>query len=271
MSSPNPMTREELLDHAALDALGLLDDYETSLFTRSFHNATPAVQNEILQLQADLVSDPNLLPTESPDPSLRQRVIEAVNTAIELEAVNLEPLATIGRPRRGSSHRSASLAIGTSSLFWRAAALALCATVIVLAYFLNEAYRRNHEITVLVLSDMTSSQLEQMVGPTAKEFILDPSATAFHFKAVAPNQCNAVLYVRESSGEAFLVTEKFQGGETYTLSLKDAAGLTQPVHQFAANVRLSGARFKLDGAQALLKNAAWEITDHTGAVVLASI
>ena len=41
------MTREELLELAALDAFGLLDDYEAALFTRSFHHAPVAVQDEI--------------------------------------------------------------------------------------------------------------------------------------------------------------------------------------------------------------------------------
>ena len=43
MSVPNPMTREELLELSALDALGLLEEYEAALFTRSFHHAPAAV------------------------------------------------------------------------------------------------------------------------------------------------------------------------------------------------------------------------------------
>ncbi len=52
MTSPAPMSREELLELAALDALGLLDEYEAALYTRSFHHAPAAVQDEIKDLQA---------------------------------------------------------------------------------------------------------------------------------------------------------------------------------------------------------------------------
>ncbi len=63
MSPPTPMTREELIELAALDALGLLDEYESALFTRSFHHAPAAVQKEIKDLQAAVTADPSLLPT----------------------------------------------------------------------------------------------------------------------------------------------------------------------------------------------------------------
>ena len=46
MTTPTPMTHEELLELAALDALGLLDEYESALFTRSYHHAAVAVGPE---------------------------------------------------------------------------------------------------------------------------------------------------------------------------------------------------------------------------------
>ncbi len=57
MTSPEPMTRQELLELAALDALGLLDRYEAALYTRSFHHASAPVQDEIVRLQAEIASD----------------------------------------------------------------------------------------------------------------------------------------------------------------------------------------------------------------------
>ncbi len=47
MTSPEPMTRKELLELAALDVLGLLDEYEAAYYTRSFHHAPASVQDEI--------------------------------------------------------------------------------------------------------------------------------------------------------------------------------------------------------------------------------
>ena len=81
MTSPEPMTRQELLELAALDALGLLDRYEAALYTRSFHYASAPVQDEIVRLQAEIVSDESLLPEEEPDDSLRERVLRKVAEA----------------------------------------------------------------------------------------------------------------------------------------------------------------------------------------------
>src|SRR5512145_2816558 len=119
MTSPNPMTREELLETAALDAFGLLDEYEASLYTRSFHHAPAAVQDEIINLQAQLVSDETFIPNDLPNPALRQRVLDAVSDAIDLEAPQLEPLATIGRTRPAIAERAGRLSLGASGQFWR--------------------------------------------------------------------------------------------------------------------------------------------------------
>ena len=77
------MTREQLLELAALDALGLLDEYEAALYNRSFHDAPAAVQEEIQRLQALVANDETLRVDEEPDPSLRARVLTAVAKAIE--------------------------------------------------------------------------------------------------------------------------------------------------------------------------------------------
>ena len=78
MTSPNPLTREDLLELAALDALDLLDEFDSAHYTRSFHDAPARVQDEIKQRQAELAADTTLLPEEGPTPSLRPRVLDAV-------------------------------------------------------------------------------------------------------------------------------------------------------------------------------------------------
>ena len=114
MTSPEPMTRQELLELAALDALGLLDRYEAALYTRSFHHASAPVQDEIVRLQAEIASDETLLPVDEPDGSLRERVLRKVAEAIEAEASEFAPLATIGRRRRGSTDSDGRSTFGTS-------------------------------------------------------------------------------------------------------------------------------------------------------------
>ena len=45
MTSVEPMTPRQLLELASLDALGLLDDIESTAYTRSFHDAPATVQD----------------------------------------------------------------------------------------------------------------------------------------------------------------------------------------------------------------------------------
>jgi hypothetical protein len=99
------MTQRELLELAALDALGLLDDFEAAIYTRSYHDAPATVQDEIRRLQAEIATDQRLLPGDEPDPGLRERVLKTVAQAIERDESRLAPLATIGRRRAADVRR----------------------------------------------------------------------------------------------------------------------------------------------------------------------
>lgn len=98
MTSPDPMTRDELLELAPLDAFGLLDDYEAAMFNRSFHHAPVAVQAEIMHIQAELAEASTLLSGDEPRPLLRQKVLVRLQDEIEEANEQLQPLAQIGNP-----------------------------------------------------------------------------------------------------------------------------------------------------------------------------
>src|SRR5687767_1421534 len=156
MSSSNPMTREELLENAALDAFGLLDEYEAALYTRSLHHAPAAVQDEILQLQAQLVSDETFLNnTEIPDPKLRNRVLDAVAIAIEQETSSLEPLATIGRGRMAPIEVEPKPSVSHTGYYWRAASFVLLASIIVVLYFMSDLMDKYNQLAVIALQNNT--------------------------------------------------------------------------------------------------------------------
>src|SRR5262249_43289867 len=101
-SGAEEMTTKELLELASLDSLGLLDDVESAIYTRSFLNAPATMQDEVVRLQAEVCGDLALLPSEEPDSRLRERVLEAVAQAVAREESRLAPLARIGR-RRGQA------------------------------------------------------------------------------------------------------------------------------------------------------------------------
>ena len=113
-SSNSPMTRDEMIELAPLDALGLLDAYEAALFTRSFHLAPRSVQDEIRALQAAVAEDETLLAAVSPPPGMRDRVLPNIHAAIAAE-IDLAPLAVIGSVSNETSGGLLAAASGQTS------------------------------------------------------------------------------------------------------------------------------------------------------------
>ncbi len=276
MTSPEPMTRQELLELAALDALGLLDRYEAALYTRSFHHASAPVQDEIVRLQAEIASDETLLPVDEPDGSLRERVLRKVAEAIEAEASEFAPLATIGRRRRGSNESDGRSTFGTSGPFWRAAAFILAGTVVVLAYFWSDATKAHNELAMVALSSLTDGQLTQMIGPDITSFMFDDNVQRIVLKSDNPNaSLEAVLFINPETGTAFLVTNNFPQSlePTFSVNITTTGEQPEPLLAFMNISGLGG--FRLDSlkyAANALTSATWTITEiSSGTVLLTSI
>ncbi len=274
MTSPNPLTRQDLLELASLDALGLLDEFDSAHYTRAFLDAPAAVQDEIKQRQAELAADRTLLPEEGPTPSLRQRVLDGVAEAVEQKDDELAPLAQIGQRYRAMVASGAEPFRQTSTPFWRAAVFVLAAAVVVLAYFTTDAYRQGNLIAVAALTGNTAEQLEKMIGPTFKDFLLDGNAELIAFEASERGTTfKAVLLVNDSN-EVFLVTDGLPPniGAEYTLRMRYDGGTTDTIiRTFESNGTLTGARFALEGINAnALASATWLITNGTGKVILRS-
>ncbi len=272
MTSPEPMTRQELLELAALDALGLLDRYEAALYTRSFHYASAPVQDEIVRLQAEIVSDESLLPLDEPDSSLRERVLRKVAEAIEREASEFAPLATIGRRRRhGPGETGGHLAFGASGQFWRAAAFVMAGAVVVLAYFSSEANRTSNEIARLALTNDTE-QLAVVLGPMGRGFVVgDSQKIALRPKKTGDNVVGAV-YVNETTKLAFVFFDglKRTNSDDYTLRVVLEDGSNENLQTFRSSGIFSGFKVANLSASLLASITKWEITDLAGAVILTS-
>lgn len=272
MTSPEPMTRQELLELAALDALGLLDRYEAALYTRSFHYASAPVQDEIVRLQAEIVSDESLLPLDEPDGSLRERVLRKVAEAIEREASEFAPLATIGRRRHsGPGETGGRLAFGASGQFWRAAAFVMTGAVVVLAYFSSEANRSSNEIARLALMSDTE-QLAVVLGPMGRGFVIgDSQKIALRPEKAGDNFAGAV-YVNETTNLAFVFFDglKRTNNDDYTLRVVLEDDTTKNLQAFRSSGIFSGFRVANLSASLLASITRWEITDLTGAVILTS-
>jgi hypothetical protein len=135
------MTTQELIEFAALDALGLLEPHERDAFEAAFSAATPHVQAHVRREQKRFaVSTEALLPDVEPPAGLRFKVLSAVRDAMKLGSplhVNRE---------RAQANQPMLLRFWSSALMWRVAAIALAtATVTLGVVTVNLVSAQQHE------------------------------------------------------------------------------------------------------------------------------
>ena len=259
------MTRDELLELAALDAFGLLDDYESALFTRSFHHAPVAVQDEVKLLQAAFASEEALLPDVEPSPALRAQVLAAVAQAIEAESVELAPLATIGRTARTRTERHPRQTLNLSGQFWRAAAFILTGALLVVSYFALQIQQRNDLVTAYLTETIAQEELETLL---TRVFLAEFGGQSVVYASLRPvagdSPLHAVVGVR--NGEVLLYAFGLPEKTDFVLRGRDEQGRTIE-HTFSSRGLLEG--HLLGPADGLLASASWEIADiMTGDVIL---
>ena len=169
MSEGLSISREELLELAVADAIGVLDEVDTARFERAFSSAAPSLQAEVRVAQDRVALDRMLLVDEQPPASLRLKTLARVAAAIELEAAGAAPIAMIGPARGYTAERAVAGAVAVSDNsprefidhesreaivreilersamerrppqhLWRAAALFLFAALVVALYFHSE-------------------------------------------------------------------------------------------------------------------------------------
>ena len=82
MSEGLSISREELLELAVADAIGVLDEVDTARFERVFSSAAPSLQAEVRVAQDRVALDRMLLVDEQPPASLRLKTLARVAAAI---------------------------------------------------------------------------------------------------------------------------------------------------------------------------------------------
>ncbi|MBT8486467.1 MAG: hypothetical protein HKO59_10820 [Phycisphaerales bacterium] len=264
------MTREELLELAALDAYGLLDEYEAALFTRSFHHAPVGVQDEITRLQAEFASEEAILPDVEPATDLRRRVLGRVAAAVETETVGLAPLAMIGRSRPEPASMSSRRGLGASGQFWRAAAFALASAAIALAYVWMEARNRNELLWEYVIDRETQDLVHEELGPGFYDFLNNAACRKIVLRPEDDNvSMHAVLFVDDESGKGFLYAYGLDGRDCQLTAGGDDAVAAMFAHDFQCRGPIKG--MLLNRITNDLAGLTWQITDvATGAIVLRS-
>ena len=275
MTSVEPMTPKELLELASLDALGLLDDVESAMYTRSFHDAPATVQDEVLRLQGEIANDHLLLPGEEPDPELRERVLKAVADALARDD-SLAPLARIGRQQRGRDRdgtgRMGRMNLGGSGQLWRAASFALAGVSLIMAYFLAIGRQASGELYDAAIWGDTAA-LEVLLTAPAKEFLLDDSKKVNLAPLDADAEFDATLYVKQEAGRVLILVSNLpaRDGKGYQLQAF-AAGATEPtvLKLFHSPAGFGGVRIDMLPANLLASAVKWQIAAVDGTVLLTS-
>jgi hypothetical protein len=161
------MTRDELLELAMFEMLGVLDEVEFARFERALAASASSVQSEVSALQARMAIDPLFRDaSEQPSSALRLRTMARLLEEMESDAVAAAPIATIGprmsafaRPDRvaadagdaitAESMRRILAEVAARSaivkpqrqLFWRVASFFLLAALLVALYFNQQLSR----------------------------------------------------------------------------------------------------------------------------------
>ncbi|MHC4427877.1 MAG: hypothetical protein ACYS0D_04645 [Planctomycetota bacterium] len=270
MTSPALFSQRDLLELAALDAFGLLDEYESELYDRSFHHAPAPVQDQIKRLQAEIASDESLLPADKPDRSLRQKVLEAVARTADAESISLQPLARIGRHRYAADAAQPRLRRGGSAQFWRAACFVLAGVSVVMGYFLTEGVRESSKLAeATVLNDGLAVQATLLRTKTL-DFLFDESRKVDLRPKDGSKPYRAMMLLNRRSGEAAILMKDLPRADYILQVVLETTGETQRLHRFFSPGDFGSVKVTNLAAKVLASVAYWEITDLQGTVLLTS-
>jgi hypothetical protein len=286
MNSPELLRREELIEQASLDALGLLDAFEAAHYAKSFHAAPASVQEEIRQLQAEIATDASLLSDEEPPAGLRGRVMGAVMDSIEHETRELQPIATIGsRARRvaaaGATATATDIAgvvrdermniqhrsMQRSVAVWRAASVALAASLLGSFLWLNVITHDAMSIAQLAQGQATQAQLIEMLGSDYATFSTDKTMRIRSLAALAGEPGAAILYCDPKNGDGYLVGFGLAQVGTYTIRSIADDGTTITLGQVIGGSRVTATRLaRVDSTR--LAHSRIEVVDDKGRPIL---
>jgi hypothetical protein len=300
------MRREELHELAQLHIEGCLDEIEAARFERMLHEAPPALQAEIVAMQAEIASDQALLPQVEPDRSLLWRVVGAVLEAAasqeRAEHERLAPIATIGSASRSAMREddvaeaagamaaaAAEAPLDTavqddaereawnallaadrwrrSALVWRGACLAVAGALAAAIAFNVWLATSATQVSKLALERVTGDQLRAAVGPTLADFVGKGSIVRGMVATSPAVNSAATVLLAPALDSALVMWVDLEANRTYGLRIVSSDGSAREVGTFEVRSDVGGARIDLSGASATPASR-WQVVDDRGVVVL---
>jgi hypothetical protein len=285
MNTPNELLRrEELIEQASLDALGLLDEFEAAHYARSFHAAPASVQEEIRRLQAAVATDAALLADEEPPADLRAKVMGSVREAMDEEARELKPIATIGaKSQRGSAavtvglveRERVSLAVRRAERLvsiWRAASVGLAASLVAAVVWAMTLDSNVQMVERLLQNELAVKDLEssKAVAPTLRSVILAQGRTVYSLAGVDPKAGvgGQLFHLPEDGGKFYILCFGLPTNGKYRVRVMSSSG-SHDLGPFVSGAGVSGcwlASAELNGASLLRI----EVVDQNGDAVMKS-
>ncbi|MSR44888.1 MAG: hypothetical protein EXS15_05985 [Phycisphaerales bacterium] len=281
--------RDEIIELAQLEALGVLEGVDCSRLERLFRDTTLQVQREVLDLQAAVVTQTLLLPTIEPEGSLRLRVLATVAQAVEASDAELAPIATIGRPTAGaevssmssdsesslsSARTSKPLAVDLrwrrSSMMWRAACVTAIGGLVVSLLFQISTSRQSVRISELALQNETSVELSSMIGLGFREFLNQQCVVKGLSGATIRDNGSATVILTPTFDAVMVVWIELARDQTLTLrSVDRQSGIATTVGDFKVGSPVGGARLAVPtgGANA---NSDWQVVDSRGSMLFST-
>ncbi len=279
----------DLRHTAVLDALGLLDEFETAQFERAFRAASPALQAELREIQSAAVADPAFLSGEEPAADLKVRTLAAVMTAVDMQETAFAPIAHIGRmaarggrtPVRSidaSDLVEQAMALATAnadrdrfaraSYYWRAAAIAVIAALVVVLWFERQTAKSAIRVSEIALSKSAADELTNELQVPGLAVQIEQSDIVRGLRAVASDGTgSATLLGDTKAGTAMLLAVGLKVGETYQLRVTREDGRKETIGTFTPEQRVAYAEIRSPDLAALGAGAL-EIVDSRGVVVL---
>lgn len=227
------ISREELLELATADALGVIDEVDSARLERAFDAAAPSVQAEVRALQDRIAVDPSFLSAEQPPASLRLKTLARVAAAREEQAA--PPIATIG-PARATTTRPlidrealvreilerTALERRPTQHIWRAAALFLFAALIVALYFESQQRATSARLMDFVDRSLVEEGRKQVAALTVGfDFVI---ARELSVLDAGGNRAKLVrAYLDESTGRVCVIGFGFDASGKHVSVSKDGS------------------------------------------------
>jgi hypothetical protein len=209
------MNTQALFELAMLDALGLLEDGESSAFESAFLSAPPALQAQIRREQTRFAQAERLLPKVEPPADLRAKVIAQVRQAMAASELAHESAAMVVPPM----FRARAV-----PRWWRTTAMASAAAALFLGgvalYVAAEKTNLNQKRTTDEILEAISSNF----GPAfVQDLLFDRDTRRVVFTPAVEGAGEATVFVNPewSKGQFFCRSLSAEPGQQLRLALVD--------------------------------------------------